>query len=242
MTSMEVNGCEPKTKSKSVDSTWTSQIIKLPQVSSRVGHGIIQYEGKVYLIGGGSEDGEVKEIWELEVDLNSDTVPTKLLAVPNFPGLYEFSSNRIGSRVWIFGGSDQENTKNSIYSFDLENHVWEEHLVHPEDKDNVPPPRTQFGNKCLVGKLCWKGMMYIFTNFTTLHSTKYFYIFTCQKIIKNTSEGHLNSTIFFMRQKESKVVTCCMQISKQYFLITVFLSKVNDKHSDFCRFSYSVMP
>jgi len=134
------------------EKTWTSRTIKVPQVSKRVGHGLIQHEGKLYMLGGGSEDGEVKEILELELDLNLYTVSVNLLPVANLPGLYEFSSNKNGKQIWIFGGSDQSSTKNDIYSFDLETSEFHLQNVHPENKDDVPPPRTQFGNKCLVGK------------------------------------------------------------------------------------------
>lgn len=153
MTEMDTDnsGVGPVPALESDEKHWISKIIELPNVSSRVGHALLQYEGKILMIGGGSEEGEVKEVWELELDLNSDTVVTKLLDVPSFPGLYEFSANLFGDSVWIFGGSDQNSTKNDLYVFDLDKLVFQLCSVSSENTDDVPPPRTQFGNKCLVG-------------------------------------------------------------------------------------------
>jgi len=132
--------------------TWTSKILKGLNISARGGHTMIHYENKLYLFAGAEMVRCLNEVYEVELDsISDDTLVGKLLPISTFPLLYEFASAVSGKKLWIFGGADKEESKNDVYNFDLES-LENECPVVKSARADAPAPRTQCGNKTLIGE------------------------------------------------------------------------------------------
>lgn len=132
--------------------TWRAKVLKTKNISARGGHGMVQYGSKIFVFGGAKKDGDLNEVFEVDVDsLSENTVVAKLLPLSSFPSLYEFASVISGNKVWIFGGADKETSKNDLYVCDLEHVDLAVEMKTIAGQVDEPSPRTQYGNKALLG-------------------------------------------------------------------------------------------
>jgi len=137
-----------------IDSVKTSEAAGELTINERVGHALISYPEtkKIYMIGGGNHSGDLNEVWV--IDYSSPIEPLKGIfheSSATFPGRYEFACASNGKgQAWIFGGADFQLPRNDVLLFDLETETMVLKEESNQDSENIPTPRTQGNNCCLL--------------------------------------------------------------------------------------------